>query len=230
MWRAPTLSSRWSIFCAPLGRERGPTDDLVRAQEGRSKYHDPPKSLIITPPAPLSTFLFGVFICACPAPVGSLVAHEANPSGLATVGLRMCVIQAVWPLSVNIGSLSEVSRTTLGRERNLINDVVRAHEGRSKNQGFSKSLGSNDSFSRSLTQPSLSERFSAENKSASALGRSFLRAHSTEIMSQTLYGRRQPFFLDGAFSAHLLGANEVQPTTSFAPKRGAQNMMPPLNC
>ena len=59
--------------------------------------------------------------------------------------------------------------------------------------------------------------------SASAPGRCFLSIHSKEITSQTLCGERQPFLLDGAFSAHLLGANEVQPTTSFAPKRGAQN-------
>ena len=61
--------------------------------------------------------------------------------------------------------------------------------------------------------------------SASAPGRCFLSIHSKEITSQTLCGERHHFILDGAFFAHLLGANEVQPTTSFAPKRGAQNIM-----
>ena len=49
-----------AFFCAPLGRERGPANDLARAQEGRSKYHDPPKALIITPPALLSALRFEV--------------------------------------------------------------------------------------------------------------------------------------------------------------------------
>ena len=47
-----------AFFCAPLGRERGPANDLVRAQEGRSKYDAPFKLLTITPSAPLSTLLF----------------------------------------------------------------------------------------------------------------------------------------------------------------------------
>ena len=62
--------------------------------------------------------------------------------------------------------------------------------------------------------------------SASALGRFFLRAHSQEkSYLKFCMASANSFFLDGAFSAHLLGANEVQPTTSFAPKRGAQNTM-----
>ena len=42
---------------------------------------------------------------------------------------------------------------------------------------------------------------------------------------QTLYGQRQAFFYLWAFSAPLVGANEGQPKTSFAPTRGAQNIM-----
>ena len=78
--------SRWGIFCAPLGRERGPTNDLVRAQEGRSKYHDHPKALIITLSAPLSTLLFEVPTPGFSAPIGILLRRKANPIGLATVG------------------------------------------------------------------------------------------------------------------------------------------------
>ena len=64
------------IFCSPLGRERGPTNDLVRAQEGRSKYHDHPKALIITRSAPLSTLLIEVLIWVSPTPVGILTLHN----------------------------------------------------------------------------------------------------------------------------------------------------------
>ena len=78
------------------------------------------------------------------------------------------------------------------------------------------------------SKPSRFENFPTEEALLAPLG-VFLSAHSKEIASQTLYGERHPFFFDGACSAHLLGANEVQPTTSFAPRRGAHNIMTLLN-
>ena len=83
------------MFCAPLGRERGPTDDLVRAPEGRSKRHDTFQPLIITPSASLSTLLFEVPTPAFSAPIGILLRRKANPIGLATVGSHTRITQTI---------------------------------------------------------------------------------------------------------------------------------------
>ena len=95
VWRALTVFLM-GIFCSPLGRERGATNDLVRAQEGRSTYHDSPEALIITPSAPASTLLFEVFVWNFPTPVGIFLLHKANPNGLTMVGSHTCIAQAIW--------------------------------------------------------------------------------------------------------------------------------------
>ena len=139
------------------------------------------------------------------------------------VGLRTRIIQATWPpereyrfpirsfraqrWGANVISSTTSFAPTRGAQHVTTLQGVLAY-----------------SFSRPPIQTFSLREFSHRGSSAGASGRFSERPFERNRVSNSVW-RTPTVFFDEACSAHLLGANEVQPTTSFAPRRGAQNVM-----